>query len=180
MQAENSDLAAAAVLAAVRRDESLKAVILNPADDTPPESLAPPPYLAVRKGLAFWVETRPLRAWTATQQAFLNGCFDDAYLLDCAGNLWNIVDAKLTRQPGLVYRLLPGKQLPVNLEICLGEKPAIGDILADLAGILGCGGWFSENLESEPAEILKGFQAASTTAEIIEVARRLEGSRVAG
>jgi hypothetical protein len=87
----------------------------------------PPPYLVIRKGVAFWVENSPVSDWTATSQAFNDGCFRNACLYDTHGDLWEIVHAEFTKQPSYLNTLLPWRKLPVRIEIRPSAKPALAD-----------------------------------------------------
>ena len=78
--------------------------------------LAPiPPLLVMRDGLTFWVETRPVAAWTATLQALREGCFTKSYCYDTNGDLWPIVDAQVARPPSLIERVIPWRTLLVRV-----------------------------------------------------------------
>jgi hypothetical protein len=82
-------------------------------NQSPGSEFNPPPYLVIRKGVAFRVENRRLSDWTATPQAFNEGCFRNACLYDIHGDLWQIVRAEFTKQPWFVNTILPWRQLPV-------------------------------------------------------------------
>lgn len=129
-----------------------------------------PPYLVIRKGLSFWVDNKPLSDWTATPQAFDEGCFHNASLYDTNGDLWQIVHTKLKQQPSFVNKLLPWRQLPVLMEIISSPKPAFLDVLTELAVILESGNSFSENLDAPPREILEYLKRATTPIELIQYA----------
>lgn len=131
-----------------------------------------PPYLVIREGLAFWVEERPMCDWAATPQAFHAGCFRNACLYDANGDLWQIVRAEFTKPPSFVDELLPWRQLPVRIEIRPREKPAVADVLAELAAILQSGNSFAESLDDDPADILACLRTATVPPELIEYARR--------
>lgn len=133
------------------------------------------PYLVIRKGVAFWVDNRPLSRWTVTPQAFEEGCFRNTYLFDTDGNLWQIVYAALTQQPSFVNTLLPWRQLPVRIEIGPSTKPTITDILAELAQILESENSFSECLEHDPADILEHLRTATTPSELIQYVGKYVG-----
>jgi hypothetical protein len=133
---------------------------------------SPPPYLVFRKGVAFWVEKRRLCDWTATPQAFNEGCFRDTYLYDTHGDLWQIVRAEFTKRPSIVHTLFPWRHLPVQVKIRPHAKPAVADILAELAAILESGNSFSENLDQDPAEVVECLKSAALPRELIQNAEK--------
>jgi len=135
---------------------------------------APPPYLVIRRSVAFWVEDRSLSHRTATSQAFNDGCFRDACLYDTEGNLWGIVRAEFTKRPSRVHTLLPWRQLPVRIEIHPGARPALSDLQDQLAAILESGNSFSMSLRHRPADLLDRLRSLATPAELIQCARCLD------
>ncbi len=141
---------------------------------SPGSDFSPPPYLVIRKGVAFWVENRRLCHWAATPQAFNEGCFRDTYLYDIHGNLWQISHAEFTKQPSIVNRLFPWRQLPVRVEIRPVAKPAFADILAELAAILESGNPFAENLDRDPAHVLDCLRSSTGPMELIRCAEKYE------
>jgi hypothetical protein len=149
-------------------------VFFNDESQSPGSEFTPPPYLVIWKGVAFWVENRRLCDWTATPQAFNEGCFRNTCLYDIHGDLWQIVRAEFTKQPSIVGTLFPWRQLPVRVEIRPHAKPAVGDILAELAAILGSGNSFSENLEHAPADDLECLKNATSPTELIQHAGKCQ------
>ncbi len=145
-------------------------VFFKDEDQSASSEISPPPYLMIRKGVSFWVENRPLRDWTATPQAFDEGCFCNAYLYDTNGVLWQIVHAKFKQQPSFVNTLLPWRQLPVVIEISSSLKPAVLDVLAELVAILESVNSFSESFDGDPGEILQCLKRATTPTELIQYA----------
>jgi hypothetical protein len=137
-------------------------------NQSPGSEFSQPPYLVIRKGVAFWVENRRLSDWTASPQAFNEGCFRNASLYDIHGDLWQIVRAEFTKQPSIVNTLFPWRQLPVEVELRPHGKPRIADILAELAAILGSGSSFSENLDHAPPDVLERLKSATGPAELIK------------
>ncbi len=145
-------------------------------DETrPPESeISLPPYLVIRKGVAFWVENRPLSEWSATPQAFNEGCFRNTCIYDTRGRLWEIVRFAFTKPPTFVNTIMPWRQLPVQIEIRPCEKPTVTDILAELTAILESGNSFCEYLNHDPADILKSLENATTPTELIVQSGRFD------
>lgn len=137
---------------------------------SPESEISPPPYLVIRKGVAFWVENRALSEWTATPQAFDEGCFRNACIYDTSGRLWEIVRSAFAKPPKFVNRIMCWRQLPVRIEIRPCENPTVADILAELAAILESKNSFCEYLDHDPADILKRLGSATTPAELIEQA----------
>jgi hypothetical protein len=149
-------------------------VLFKDENQSPGSEFSPPPYLVIRKGVAFWVENRRLSDWTASPQAFNEGCFRNTCLYDIHGDLWQIVRAEFTKQPSIVNTLLPWRQLPVQVEIRPHAKPAVADILAELAAILGSENSFSENLDHDPADVLECLRRATVPTELIQHAEKCQ------
>ena len=129
-----------------------------------------PPYLVIRRGVSFWVEQRGLGEWTATPQAMDEGCFRDACLYDIKGNLWQVVDARFTQQPSWINLLLPWRQLSVLVELRPMQKPAMTEVLADLAAILQSANAFVESLDTDAGKVFECLTRATTPAELIAYA----------
>jgi hypothetical protein len=147
-------------------------VFFRDESQSPGGKFSPPPYLVIRKGVAFWVENRRLSDWTASPQAFNEGCFRNACLYDSHGDLWQIVRAEFTKQPSIVNTFLPWRQLPVQVEIRPHARPAFADILVELAAILGSRNSFSENLDHAPADVLECLRSATVPMELIQHAEK--------
>lgn len=148
-------------------------------DDSPSAGIVigPPPYLVIREGVAFWVENRPLSEWSATPQAFNEGCFRNTFIYDTSGNLWHIVHSAFTKPPTFVNTIMRWRQLPVRIEIRPCEKPAVADILAMLTAILESGNSFCEDLNDlnhDPAQVLKSLGNVTTPMELIEQAGKYQ------
>jgi hypothetical protein len=145
-------------------------VLFDDENQSPGSDFSPPPYLVIRKGVAFWVENRRLSNWTATPQAFSEGCFSNTCLYDINGDLWQIVRAEFTKQPSFVNTILPWRHLPLRIEIRPCARPAVADIVAEVAAILESANAFSENLAHHPADILEFLRSATEPTELIQYA----------
>ncbi|WP_216922325.1 hypothetical protein [Synechococcus sp. CCAP 1479/9] len=145
-------------------------VLFDDENQSASSAFSPPPYLVIRKGVAFWVENRRLSDWTATPQAFNEGCFRNACLYDIDGDLWQIVRAEFTKRPSFVKTILPRRHLPVRIEIRPRARPAVADIVAEVAAILESTNSFSENLNHKSADILGCLRSATQPSELIEYA----------
>ncbi len=145
-------------------------VLFDDENQSPGSAFSPPPYLVIRKGVAFWVDNRRLSDWTATPQAFNEGCFRNACLYDIHGDLWQIVRAEFTKQPSFVNTILPWRHLPVRIEIRQLARPAVADIVAEVAAILESANSFSQNLNHKPADILEFLRSATQPTELIRYA----------
>ncbi|SBO41985.1 hypothetical protein [Cyanobium sp. NIES-981] len=139
-------------------------------DETPAQEneVGPPPYLVIRKDVAFWAEHRPLGKWSATPQAFNNGCYRNACIYDTSGRLWRIGHSELDKAPTLLNRIMPWRQLRVRIELDPYVEPNVADVAAEIAAILESGTSFSERLCHNPADILRGLGNAATPKERIE------------
>ena len=130
-----------------------------------------PPFLIVRKGQSFWVETRAVDDCSATLQAFHEGCFGDAWCYDSTGGAWPILEARLKQPPSFVHRVLPWKRVAVELHLGARVNADLPRLVSELATVLRSGNEFCESLPAPPAEILARFERARAPAEIIHIAR---------
>jgi hypothetical protein len=133
---------------------------------------APPPYLLMREDVACWVETRPVYEWNVTPQSLSNGCFQDVWLYDANGDLWPIVDAKLGQRLTFVNRIMPWRQLPVNITFGTSLKAEVEDVLIKLSRIFELQNVFSENLDGDPKAMLESLRCARTPLELIQIAKK--------
>lgn len=147
-------------------------VLFRDEDQSASSEVGPPPYLVIRKGVSFWVENRSLSDWTATPQAFNEGCFLNACLYDANGDLWQISQTQLKQRPSFLNTLFPWRQLPLLLSVSSMPKPDVLDILAELAAILESGNSFSESLDGDPANRLECLSSAATSIELIQQAEK--------
>jgi hypothetical protein len=132
-----------------------------------------PPFLVIRPGKAFWVETRPPQDATATLRAFADGCYSGTWWYDSTGGVWNVVEAELKKRPSLFDR---GLQRPVAVELRFGPR-AEGDLaeaLARISEVLRSDNEFCDDLKTPAVEIWAQFESARTTADLIAVASGLE------
>jgi len=131
-----------------------------------------PPFLVVRPGKAFWVETRPPQDATATLRAFADGCYSGTWWYDSSGGVWTVVEAKLRKRPSILDR---GLQRPVAVELCFGPRADadLPEALARLSGILS-DDEFCDSLKTPAVEVWAQFESARTTADLLAVASRLE------
>lgn len=132
-----------------------------------------PPFLVIRPGKAFWVETRPPQNATATLGAFADGCYSGTQWYDSTGGVWTVVEATLKKRPSLFDRAL---ERPVAVELRFGPR-AEGDLaeaLARIHEVLRSDNEFCDDLKTPAADIWNRFESARTTAELVAVASRLE------
>ena len=132
-----------------------------------------PPFLVVRPGKAFWVETRPPQDVTATLRAFADGCYSGTWWYDSSGGVWTVVEAKLQKRPSILDR---GLQRPVAVELRFGPR-ADGDLaeaLARISEVLNNDNEFCDSLKTPAVEVSAQFETARTTADLLAVASRLE------
>ena len=131
-----------------------------------------PPFLVIRPGKAFWVETRPPHDATATLRAFADGCYSGTWWYDSSGGVWTVVEAKLQNRPSILDR---GLQRPVAVELRFGPRAAgdMAEALARLSEILS-DDEFCDSLKTPAVEVWAQFQSARTTADLLAVAGRLE------
>jgi hypothetical protein len=130
-----------------------------------------PPFIVVRKGLAFWVETRPVDNCSATLQAFREGCFRDAWCYDSTGGGWPILEATLKQPPSLSQRMLRWKRVAVELRLGSRVNTDPATLVSELATVLRSGNEFCESLPTPPGELLATIERAPGVADIIHIAR---------
>jgi len=129
-----------------------------------------PPCLVIRRGVSFWVEHRALCEWTATLQALNEGCFRDACIYDVRGDLLQVVDAQFAQRPSWVDSLLRYREMLVQFELRPMPKPAMTEVLAELAEILQSANEFVENVDADAGKALECLKWATTPTELIACA----------
>jgi hypothetical protein len=129
-----------------------------------------PPFLVIREGKSFWVESRPLNECSATLQAFREGCFRDACCYDATGGVWPILSAQLKERPSLAQRLLPWRRVAVQLRIGARSEADLKALLSQLAVVLQSEGEFCESLAVPPNQILQRLETARTPSDAIRIA----------
>lgn len=130
-----------------------------------------PPVLVVRMGQSFWIEARAAGDCAATLQAFREGCFRDAWCYDSTGGGWPILEARLKQRPSFLHRLMPWRQVAVELHLGSRIHADPADVFSRLATILRSGNEFCDSLRTPPHELLPRLQNARDLAVIIQVAR---------
>jgi hypothetical protein len=133
-----------------------------------------PPFLVIRPGLAFWVETRAPERTGATLQALRDGCFRDAWCFDSSGGGWPILEATLKQRPSFIHQVLPWKRLAVELRLGSRMDMDLEAVVSQLAVILRSDNDFCESLRTPPAEVLARFQRALTPVDLITIASEYE------
>jgi hypothetical protein len=130
------------------------------------------PFLVVRPGEAFWVESCQPDDCSATLQAFRDGSFTGAWCYDATGGEWPIRDACLKRRPSLFDRAFPWKRVPVKLRVGPRAEIDLSTVIARIADVLRSGNAFCEDLRTPPSQILRQFERVRTPADVIDLARR--------
>jgi hypothetical protein len=138
-----------------------------------------PPYLCIREGISFWVETRPVTDVSATRQAYEEGCYRELSCYDGSGRLWPVLTATMSTDAlerpveGWWQRLVgPPPQFRVSLDVGPSRSVDVQEILSRLTRILQSNNEFCEDLPIVAAEILRQFAAARAPDEIIRIASR--------
>lgn len=127
-----------------------------------------PPYLVIRKSVAFWVETRPDGKAAATRQAVAEGCYVDVQCYDVSGQWWPVLTATVTQN--LAARLLPWRRVAVQLEFGSPVATPVSEVVLHLASILRAENEFCEHLSCPPSELLEQLQRADSPAALIAIA----------
>jgi hypothetical protein len=133
-----------------------------------------PPFLVVRPGASFWVETCAPGACVATRQAFQEGCYEAAWGYDAAGYEWPIIGATLNTPLSFRQRVLPWSRVAVTLHLGTPTKTDVAAVISRMADILLSGNEFCEELPEPPLEVLSQLEKATSTAELIQIAGRYD------
>jgi hypothetical protein len=129
-------------------------------------ALPVPPMLVLREGIAFWVETRAVQAWSATRQALESGCFAHTCCYDTAGKLWPIVDARVERPLLWRERLLPWRPVPVV--VAFGQ-PTVASVTAVAERLIDTLDFEGDEFDpSTQEQIRQKARSARTPNELIE------------
>ena len=131
-----------------------------------------PPFLIVRQGQSFWVEAHAPEHCSATLQAFRDGCYSGAWCYDATGGEWPIINATLKERPTLLQRSFPWKRVAVELHLGLRVEADLAAAISRIAEVLRSDNEFCQGLRTPPAEVLRQFESARTTADLIQIARR--------
>ena len=132
-----------------------------------------PPFLVIRPGKAFWVETGWPQEATATLHAFADGCYSGTWWYDSRGGVWTVVEAKLKKRPSLLDR---GLQRPVGVELRFGPR-AEGDLaeaLSRIGEVLRSDNEFCDELKTPAVQILAEFESSRNTADLVAIAGSLK------
>lgn len=138
-----------------------------------------PPLLVIRENQSFWVEQMPVNEWSATLQAFREGCFRGVVCYDVTGGLWPIVSAVLKKRPSLAQRLLPWRRVQVEIHFGTRSQADLKDIVSRLAVVLGSESKFNEFLAASLTDILHRFEGAHSPSDVIHIAGEYMGAKAA-
>jgi hypothetical protein len=132
-----------------------------------------PPFLVIRPGKAFWVETRLPQDAVATPRAFADGCYSGTWWYDSTGGVWTVVAANWKKRPSLLDH---GLQRSVPVELRFGPR-ANGDLaeaLARIREVLSSDNEFCDGFKTPAAELRSQFERARTTADLAALASSIE------
>jgi hypothetical protein len=128
-----------------------------------------PPYLVIRRGLAFWVSSNPTDNCSARLQAFREGCYRDAFCLDATGGLWPILNARLKRKPSLLDRIVQTNWMPVELELGTRRDASLQEVVSHLADVLQGDSEFAQYLSESLDMLCDHFENARILEELIRI-----------
>jgi hypothetical protein len=131
-----------------------------------------PPFLVIRPGKAFWVESRPPQDARATPGAFAEGCYVDTRWYDATGGVWRVVGATLRTAPSLLDRALQ-RPVSVALRFAPRQEGNVADARTQLSEVLRSDNEFCDSLKNPAADIRAKFDSARTIADLLAVASRL-------
>lgn len=132
-----------------------------------------PPYLVIREDISFWVETRLSSSVSATLQAFNEGCYSATFCYDSNSELWPIENAEFKISPSIIHRLLPWRQLPVQLTFGASKNVVVEEVAAKLEAILKSDSEFNAYLRGTPETHIERLNAARSASELIEVVKQI-------
>jgi hypothetical protein len=132
-----------------------------------------PPFLVIRPGQAFWVETHRPQDARATLRAFADGCYSGTWWYDSTGGVWTVAEARLKNRPSLFDRAL---QRFVGVDLVFGPRTDgdLAEALNRIGEVLGSDNEFCDELKMPPLEIRTLFERARTTAELVAAASFIE------
>jgi hypothetical protein len=111
------------------------------------DAMPAPPILVIRPGVAFWVETVPADALTATAQALAEGCFDGALCCDGGGGAWEVLSATADAPPPA----LPWQRMAVAIRLGPRRTMTAGELGGLLEGVLDAAGAFADSIDAGAA-----------------------------
>ena len=112
-----------------------------------------------------------MNEWTATVQAFEEGCFKDVVCYDAAGRLWPIVNATLAEHRSPAERLFPWKQTPIDLHFGPCSQVSLKEVVSKLVVVITGESEFIDVLVSSPTKIIDQLENAEGPMDIICIAR---------
>ncbi len=108
--------------------------------------------------------------------AFSKGYFCDACVYDADGGLWPIVKSAPKNRSSYGQRLLPWRQIQVELQFGPRSQVEVADVIAKLAVILGSKSEFTEAMTICLLKILQRFEGARTPLDVIRIADECMGT----
>ena len=134
-----------------------------------------PPFLVIREGSAFWVEDQPIGEMSVTPQAFDEGVFFDTCCYDRTGRLWRVRTAALEQSRSIVNRLMPWRQLPVDVVLDSPASVSLPQVVSRLRVVLASGNEFCEWLNQRVAldDLRQRFEGCASPGDVIDIARRI-------
>ncbi|HZM17183.1 MAG TPA: hypothetical protein VFE28_14370 [Candidatus Krumholzibacteria bacterium] len=133
------------------------------------------PYLVIRRGIAFWLESDAPADCSARLQAFREGCYRDAFCFDATGGLWPIDEARLKRPLSFLERIAVTRWVPIELTLGPRREANVQEVVSSLAQVLLGENEFCEHLPESPDTLLRRFEAARTPQEIVRIAHEHAG-----
>lgn len=130
------------------------------------------PFLVMRSGTAFWVESEPFSNASATLQAFQEGCYNDVDLIDGSGGCWPVAQAVLREPVPALAWLRPAKRLKVKLRLGPRREADLGDTVRRLEAVLRAESEFGDHLAGSLEEFVAEIRACTSLAELISVLQR--------
>lgn len=112
-----------------------------------------------------------MNEWSATPQAFKEGCFKDVVCYDSTGGFWPIVNATLAEHRSPTERLFPWKQTPIKLHFGPRSQATLKEVVSKLVLVLTSESEFNDVLVSSPTKIINQLENADGPMDIICIAR---------
>ena len=123
------------------------------------------PYLMLRPGQAFWVETGAPPCISATLQGLRT--LEDAACIDRDGGRWTVRSAHPARDIGVADRALPWRRIPVRLVLGPRHQTTLDAVRAELGEILQTHSEFTDHLHGSLESWQERIAAARTLQDLI-------------
>ncbi len=95
-----------------------------------------PPYLLIRRAIAFSVQHCVVELLASTPQAFAEGCFDNSFIYDDTGHSWEILEAAMNHSFSPCDLVIPWRQRRTAIRLGLAQRRATEEVVLNLLEVL--------------------------------------------